>query len=120
MPTLRTLSTASLVLLALAPTAARQAQTPAAPTFQFRAEQIASDFGVGYAVATGDVNGDKQTDIVAISGTDLVYFPAPKFEKRVMLSGATPRDNVCLALYDIDRDDRLDVAIGATWQPSNT
>jgi hypothetical protein len=37
-----------------------------------------------------------------------------------MVSGATPRDNVCLALHDIDGDGRLDVALGASWQPSNT
>jgi hypothetical protein len=96
------------------------AQAPASGPVKFRAEQIASDFGVGYAVATGDVNGDKRTDIVAISGTDLVWFEAPTWQKHVALSGATPRDNVCIALHDIDRDGRLDVAIGATWQPSNT
>ena len=95
-----------------------RAQTPR--TLKFKEQQIATDFGVGYAVTTGDVNGDKQTDIVAISGTDLVSFEAPGFEKRVILSGATPKDNVCLALEDIDRDGKLDVAIGATWQPSNT
>lgn len=87
---------------------------------RFREQQIATDFGVGYAVATGDVNNDKLTDVVAISGTDLVWFEAPGFEKRVVLSGATPRDNVCLALEDIDRDGKLDVALGASWQPSNT
>ncbi|HEV3486766.1 MAG TPA: VCBS repeat-containing protein, partial [Vicinamibacterales bacterium] len=93
---------------------------PSAPALQFRAEQIASDFGVGYAVAIGDVNGDRQSDVVAINGTDLVWFPAPKFEKKVMLSGATPKDNVCVALHDIDLDGRLDVALGASWQPTNT
>ena len=93
-----------------------QATTP----LQFRAEQIASDFGIGYAVATGDVNGDGRTDIVAINATDLVWFEAPSWQKRVILSGATPRDNVCLALEDIDRDGKLDVALGASWQPTNT
>ena len=108
-----------------------QQSQPAAGDFKFRGEQIASDFGVGYAVATGDVNGDGQTDIVAISGTDLVWFnapakdasgaaTAPAWQKQVILSGATPKDNVCIALNDIDRDGKLDVAIGASWQPSNT
>jgi hypothetical protein len=107
--------------VSLAATAADDGQA-AGPgkTIQFRAEQIAADFGVGYAVATGDVDGDGRTDIVAINGTDLVWFGSPKFEKRVMLSGATPRDNVCIAVHDIDGDGRLDVAVGASWQPSNT
>jgi hypothetical protein len=122
LPPLRVVAAASLLFTA--GHAARQsggAQAPApSAAFQFRAEQIASDFGVGYAVTTGDVNGDRLTDVIAISGTDLVWFPAPKFEKRVMLSGATPKDNVCLAVHDIDADGRLDVAVGATWQPSNT
>ena len=107
----------SLLLVALLVTTASAIQQPA---FQFRAEQIASDFGVGYAVTTGDVNGDKRTDVVAISGTDLVWFEAPTWQKQVILSGATPKDNVCLALHDIDRDGKLDVALGASWQPTNT
>ena len=105
-PPFRVLAAASLLLAAgHAGTHSGDAQAPApAAALPFRAEQIASDFGVGYAVTTGDVNGDRLTDVIAISGTDLVWFQAPKFEKRVMLSGATPKDNVCLALEDIDGD----------------
>jgi hypothetical protein len=117
------LAAASGVLMSAIAPDAQQAASSAAQgtgTFQFRAEQIAADFGVGYAVTTGDVNGDNRTDVVAISGTDLVWFEAPTWQKRVMLSGVTPKDNVCLSLHDIDRDGRLDVALGATWQPSNT
>lgn len=96
-----------------------QGSKPAA-TLSFRAEQIAVDFGIGYAVTTGDVNGDGRTDVVAINATDLVWFEAPAWQKRVILSGATARDNVALALHDIDRDGRLDVALAAGWQPTNT
>jgi hypothetical protein len=100
-------------------TPAPAVSTPKGPV-SFRAEQIASDFGVGYAVTTGDVNGDGRTDIVAINATDLVWFEAPTWQKRVIISGLTPKDNVCLSLNDIDRDGRLDVALGASWQPTNT
>lgn len=102
----------------LAGPAGRLQNPAAAPAW--RAQEIATDFGVGYAVTTGDVNGDGRLDIIAINGTDLVWFEAPGWQKHVALSGQTPKDNVCIAAHDIDGDGRLDVALGATWQPSNT
>lgn len=116
----RTLWSTALCAASIGAIAARSGAPQTAAPLQFRAEQIAADFGVGYAVATGDVNGDGRTDVVAINATDLVWFEAPGWQKRVMLAGATPRDNVCLALHDIDRDGLLDVALGAGWQPTNT
>src|SRR5687768_9154121 len=69
---------------------------------RFRAQEIAANFGVGYAVAPGDVNADGRTDILAISGTELVWFQAPTWEKHVILgAGATTADNVALAPHDI-------------------
>jgi len=93
------------------------AQTPA---LRFRAEQIAADFGVGYAVVTADVNGDRREDVLAINATDLVWFEAPGWQKHVILAGATVRDNVTIAPHDIDGDGRLDVALGAGWTGANT
>jgi len=104
------------LFLAICVTAAPQ---PPAP--KFRGQEIAANFGVGYAVQIADVNGDTRPDIVAISGTQLVWFENPTWQQHVALDeGKTPKDNVCIAPHDIDRDGRIDVAVGATWQPRNT
>ncbi|MEO5820866.1 MAG: FG-GAP-like repeat-containing protein [Vicinamibacteraceae bacterium] len=91
------------------------------PGLTFRAQDIATDFGVGYAVTAADVNGDRRTDILAISGTELVWFEAPTWERRTILAaGVTTADNVTLAPHDIDGDGRLDIALGAGWTGPNT
>lgn len=86
----------------------------------FEAREIRRDFGVGYAVTTADMNGDKKPDVVAISGTQLVWFENPSWTQHIVLDGQTPKDNVALAPQDIDGDGRMDVAIAATWKPSDT
>jgi hypothetical protein len=91
------------------------------PSLKFREQEIAKDFGVGYAVTSADVNGDKRDDILAISGTELVWFQAPTWEKTVILGeDATTADNVTLAPHDVDGDGRLDIALGAGWTGQNT
>ena len=113
---------ACVALLALTEVETRpQAGAPPAGPLTFREQEIARDFGVGYALAPADVNGDKKGDIVAISGTELVWFRAPDWEKTVILpAGATTADNVTIAPHDIDRDGRVDIALGAGWTRQNT
>jgi hypothetical protein len=91
-----------------------------AADLRFRTQEIQKDFGVVYAVITADVNRDGKPDIVAINPTQLAWYQNPTWEKHVILDGKTKKDNVCVAAHDIDRDGRLDFAIGADWQPTNT
>ncbi len=87
---------------------------------KFRPQEIQKDFGVVYAVLAEDVNADGKIDIVAINPTQVVWFENPTWTKHVILDGVTKKDNVCIAAHDIDRDGKLDFAIGADWQPTNT
>ena len=87
---------------------------------KFVSQIVDSNFGVGYAVATADINGDGKPDIVAINETQVVWFENPSWKRHVMIDGATKKDNVCLAVHDIDGDGRLDVALGAGWMATNT
>src|SRR5690606_799785 len=75
---------------------------------------------VGYAVAIADVNADDKPDIVAINGTQLVWFENPSWTEHVVLDGQTPKDNVAIAPHDIDGDGRMDVALGSGWNPRDT
>lgn len=95
------------------------AQAPPA-ALRFEAQEIRRDFGVGYAVSIADMNGDDKPDIVAINGTQLVWFENPSWKEHVLLDGQTEKDNVTIAPYDIDGDGRMDVALGAGWNPRNT
>ncbi|MBM3765113.1 MAG: VCBS repeat-containing protein [Acidobacteria bacterium] len=96
------------------------AALPLAAQLSFRTQEIQKDFGVVYAVITADVNKDGKPDIVAINPTQLVWYQNPTWEKHVILDGKTKKDNVCVAAHDIDRDGKLDFAVGADWQPTNT
>lgn len=73
---------------------------------------------VCYAVSNADVDGDGKMDIVAISESAAVWYRNPDWKKFTMIDGKLPRDLVCIAPHDIDRDGKVDFAIGAGW-PQN-
>lgn len=75
---------------------------------------------VCYAVASADVDGDKQPDVVAVSENRVVWYQNPTWKPRVIIADQTERDNVCIAPHDIDGDGRVDFALGAGWTKIGT
>jgi hypothetical protein len=89
------------------------------PTFEH--QEIDPHVGnVCYALTLADVNGDEKTDIVAVAEKAVVWYENPSWEKHTILEGQTIPDNVCIAPYDIDRDGRIDFALGAGWTKVGT
>jgi dienelactone hydrolase len=78
---------------------------------------------VCYAVTLADVDGDARDDIVVVTEEAVVWYRNPggeaaadaDWEKRDIVRGRTPRDNVCIAAHDIDGDGAVDFALGAGW-----
>lgn len=75
---------------------------------------------VCYAVTTADVDGDGKLDIVAVTEREVLWYQAPDWKKRVIISDQTERDNVCIAAHDIDGDGKIDFALGAGWTKVGT
>jgi hypothetical protein len=88
--------------------------------FKFRAEEIETGLGVGYAVVLVDMNADRKLDIVVVDTDRVVWYENPTWKRRSLIEGQTKKDNVCIAPYDIDGDGKLDFALGADWRPADT
>lgn len=86
----------------------------------FRVQQIEKSLGVGYAVLLVDVNDDGKKDLVVVDQKRVVWYENPSWQRRNIIEGKTEPDNVCISAADIDGDGKLDFALGAAWNPSNT
>lgn len=83
---------------------------------RFEARQLDPNVGkVCYALTLADVDGDRKTDIVAVTENRVVWFANPDWKMRVIIADATELDNVCIAPMDIDGDGKIDFALGAGW-----
>jgi hypothetical protein len=94
--------------------------TAGAAELQFRDQELPTRLTVGYAVRLLDMNGDQRLDICIVDSDRILWLENPSWNEHVITQGATKKDNVCFAPYDIDGDGRLDFAVGADWQPANT
>ncbi|PYK09200.1 MAG: hypothetical protein DME61_07350, partial [Verrucomicrobia bacterium] len=86
----------------------------------FRMQEIETGLKVGYAVLLVDINNDGKPDIVVADSNRVVWYENPTWKRRTIIEGQTKPDNVCIAAYDIDGDAKIDLALGADWNPSKT
>lgn len=90
------------------------------PRVRFEPETIDDEVQIGYGVATGDVDGDGKLDILLADKKAFVWYRNPDWKRFVITENLTTFDNVCIAARDIDGDGRVEVAVGAQWNPGDT
>lgn len=108
---LSTITASIAVVVALSAFPIRGADIP-----RFEAHELEAHVGeVCYAVTLADIDGDKKSDIVAVTENRVVWYHNPDWKPRVIIEDQTERDNVCIAPCDIDGDGQIDFALGAGW-----
>lgn len=86
----------------------------------FKAQTIDDNIAIGYGLAIGDVDGDGKPDILLADKKQFVWYRNGDWKRFVMIDSLTQHDNVCLAARDLDGDEKVEVAVGAQWNPGET
>ena len=86
---------------------------------RFTSETIA-DIAVGAGLALGEVDGDGKLDILVADAHQQVWYRNGDWQRFVMTDSLTEFENVCLAARDINGDGKVEVAVGAQWNPGET
>ncbi|MBL6765517.1 MAG: VCBS repeat-containing protein, partial [Verrucomicrobiae bacterium] len=90
-----------------------------AAEFRFSTHKI-DDIQIGYGIQIADVNGDGKVDILLADKSTVQWYQAPDWQKHIIASGLTEKDNVCITARDLDGDGKCEIAVGAQWNPGNT
>src|SRR3954468_17016178 len=91
-----------------------------APEAAFEIQTIDENISIGYGLALGDVDGDGKPDILLADQKQFVWYRNGDWKKFVMAENLTEHDNVCIAARDINGDGKVEVAVGAQWNPGET
>ncbi|SHN29499.1 Repeat domain-containing protein [Cyclobacterium lianum] len=89
-------------------------------TPSFAAETLDDQIEIGYGLGIGDVDGDGKPDILLADKKEFVWYRNGDWKRFVMVENLTDNDNVCIAARDIDGDGKVEVAVGAQWNPGET
>ena len=87
---------------------------------KFEAQVIDSAISIGYGLAIGDVDGDGKPDILLADKKQYVWYRNGDWKRFVMIENLTEYDNVCIAARDLNGDGKVEVAVGAQWNPGET
>ncbi|MFT3947276.1 MAG: VCBS repeat-containing protein [Agriterribacter sp.] len=90
------------------------------PQPKFKEQVVDNNIWIGYGMAVGDVDGDDKPDILLADKKQFVWYRNGDWKRFVMIDNLTQHDNVCIAAKDIDGDGKVEVAVGAQWNPSET
>lgn len=91
---------------------------PGEPAFE--QQVVDSNVQIGYGLAIGDVNGDGKPDIMMADKKQFVWYRNGDWRRFVLVENLTQSDNVCIAARDIDGDGKVEIAVGAQWNPGET
>lgn len=86
----------------------------------FEAQILDAEVAIGYGLAIGDVDRDGKSDILLADKKAFVWYRNGDWKKFVLAENLTLSDNVCIAARDLDGDGKVEVAVGAQWNPGET
>jgi hypothetical protein len=86
----------------------------------FREQHLDTSISIGYGLAIGDVDGDGKDDVLLADKKQVVWYRNGDWKKFLIAEDLTELDNVCIAARDIDGDGKVEIAVGAQWNPGET